>query len=79
MQSRIRNEAKTPADYQKFEKLMTKVLETKDATDDGKKLLLRELSWMGSDLCLPSIKELVKNPLLKDEAEYALSRLQPAK
>lgn len=77
LQSRIRNEAKTPADFQKFEKLMIKVLEAKDATDDGKKLLLRELSWMGSDLSFPAIKELVKNPQLKDEAEFALARLQP--
>jgi type 1 glutamine amidotransferase len=79
LQSRIRNEAKTPADYQKFEKLMIKVLGAKDATDDGRKLLLRELSWMGSDLSLPVIKELVKNPQIKDEAEFALARLQAAK
>lgn len=78
LQSRIRNEAKTPADYQKFEKLMIKMLESKEVTYDGKKLLLRELSWMGSDLSLPAIKELVKNPQLKDEAEFALARLQQA-
>ena len=77
LQSRIHNEAKTPADFQKFEKLMIKVLDAKDATDDGKKFLLRELSWMGSDLSIPTIKELVKNPQLKDEAEFALARLQP--
>jgi hypothetical protein len=79
LQSRIRNESKTPADYQKFEKLMIKVLEAKDATDDGKKLLLRELSWMGSELSIPTIKELIKNPQLKDEAEFVLARLQPTK
>ena len=79
LQSRIRNEAKIPADYQKFEKQMIKILENKDANVDGKKLLLHELSWMGSDLCIPVIKELVKNPQLKDEAEFALARLQLAK
>ncbi|MCX6236326.1 MAG: ThuA domain-containing protein [Bacteroidia bacterium] len=79
LQSRIRNEAKTPEEFQKFEKLMIKVLGNKDATDEGKKLLLGELSWMGSDLCIPVIKELAKKEQLKDAAEFALARLQPAK
>ena len=79
LQSRIRNEAKSPQDYQKFEKLMIKVLESKAATDDAKKLILGELSWMGSDLCMPAIKELAKNAQLKDAAEFALARLQTAK
>ena len=79
LQSRIRNEAKTPETLQKFETAIIKVLESKDATDDAKKLLLREISWMGSDLSLPVVKELAKNPQLKDEAEFALGRLQPCK
>ena len=79
LQSHIRYEAKTAADYQVFEKLIIKVLESTEATDDGKKLLLREISWMGSDLSIPVIKELAKNDKLKDVAEYALARLQPSK
>lgn len=79
LQSRIRNEAKTPEEFQKFEKLMIKVLGNKDATDKGKKLLLGELSWMGSDLCIPVIKELAKKEQLKDAAEFALARIQPTK
>ena len=55
------------------------MLESKDATDEGKKLILGELSWMGSDLCIPSVKELAKNAQLKDAAEFALARLQPTK
>jgi hypothetical protein len=43
---------------------------------DAKKLLLRELSWMGSDYSVPAIKNLVQDAELKDEAEYALARLQ---
>ena len=38
LQSRIRTEAKTPEALQKFEKLMIKVLENKDATVDAKKI-----------------------------------------
>ena len=79
LQSRIRNEAKTPEEYQKFEKLMINVLKNKDATVDGKKLILGELSWMGSDLSVPVIKELAKNLELKDAAEFALARLKVTK
>jgi hypothetical protein len=55
------------------------LLENKDATVDGKKLILREISWMGSENSIPVLKELAKNPELKDEAEFALARLQGAK
>jgi hypothetical protein len=58
---------------------MIKVLQSKDATDDGKKLLLQELSWMGSELSVPAIKELVTNAQLKDAAEFALARLAVGK
>ena len=79
LQIRIRTEAKTPEALKNFEKPMIKLLESKSATDDGKKLILRELSWMGSELSVPVIKDLAKNPNLKDEAEFALARLQTAK
>ncbi len=79
MQSRIRHEAKTAAEFQQFEKQLIKVLESKEATDDGKRLLLREISWMGSELSIPIIHELAKSESLKDAAEYALARLQPTK
>ncbi len=79
LQSRIRHEAKTAAEFQQFEKQLIKVLESKEATDDGKRLLLREISWMGSELSIPIIHELAKSESLKDAAEYALARLQPTK
>ena len=79
LQSRIRNEAKTPEELQKFEKLMIRILENKEATNESKKLILHELSWMGSDLSIPAIKELASNPALKDETDFALARLQPGK
>jgi type 1 glutamine amidotransferase len=61
------------------EKMMVDVLKNNEATVDSKKLLLRELSWMGSDYSISAIKELVSNIDLKDEAEFALSRLQSGK
>jgi len=59
-----------------IEKKMNGVLVSKEATVEAKKLLLRELSWMGSDYSVAAIKDLVANSELKDEAEYALSRLK---
>lgn len=79
LQTRIRTEAKTPEALQKFEKLMISILENKAATDEGKKLLLGELSWMGSDMSIPVIKQLSGNQQLKEAAEFALARLQPSR
>lgn len=76
LQNRIRAEGNTPQARQKFEELMIKTLENKDATEEAKKLLLHELSWMGSDLSISVIQELEKNPQLKESADYALARLQ---
>ena len=43
---------------------------------EAKKLILNELSWMGSDYSIPAIKDLTTNAELKDGAEYALARLK---
>jgi type 1 glutamine amidotransferase len=79
LQSRIRAEGTTPEKRQQFEHFMIELLENKAATDEGKKLILRELSWMGSDLSIPVITKLLQNPALKDDAKFALARLQPTK
>jgi hypothetical protein len=76
IQSHIRNLAGDETGILKIEKMMVKVLKNNETTVEAKKLLLRELSWMGSDYSVPAIKELVLNSELKDEAEFALSRLQ---
>ena len=75
IQAHLRSLAGDAAGIKKIEEMMVKVLKDKDATVESKKLLLRELSWMGSDYSVPTIKELVSNAELKDEAEFALSRL----
>ena len=75
LQSHIRNLAGDEMGLQKVEKMMNKVLISTDATVESKKLLLRELSWMGTDYSIPAIKDLVSNAELKDEAEFALERL----
>ena len=75
VQSHIRSLAGDEEGLQKVEKMMNKVLISKEATIEAKKLLLRELSWMGTDYSVPAIKDLLSNADLKDEAEFALARL----
>jgi type 1 glutamine amidotransferase len=58
------------------EKDLAAILKDEKATAESKKLVMRELSWMGTEVSVPAIKELEKNNDLKDEASFALSRLQ---
>ncbi len=76
LQNKIRSLAGDEQGLLKLEKMMVKVLTGKETTIEAKKLLLRELSWMGSDYSVPAIKALESDAELKDEAEFALSRLQ---
>ena len=75
IQSHIRTLAGDEAGMLKIEKMMVKVLKSTQTTVEAKKLLLRELSRIGSDYSVPAIKNLLSNAELKDEAEFALSRL----
>lgn len=76
IQSHIRSLAGDEQGLLKIEKMMVKALNDKGATVESKKLLLRELSWMGSDYCVQAIKGLESNADLKNEAEFALARLK---
>jgi type 1 glutamine amidotransferase len=76
IQSHIRDLAGDEAGKLMIEKMMVKVLSNNNASVEAKKLLLRELSWMGSDYSVKAIKNLLSNTELKDEAEFALARLQ---
>lgn len=78
LQNYIRNHSNDSKEMQKVEQMMGKVL-AGDASAEAKKLLLRELSWMGTDLSVPAIQKLASDPALKDEAEYALTRLGKGK
>jgi uncharacterized protein len=77
LQANIRKAAGDPVALQKYEKMMVDILKNAQATVEAKKLMLRELSWMGTEYCIPAVKELTANADLKDEVEFALARLQP--
>ncbi|MBK7712465.1 MAG: ThuA domain-containing protein [Bacteroidales bacterium] len=79
LQSHIRNAGGDVGKLLDLEKQMVTILTGKDATPAAKKLLLRELSWMGTEYSVNAIKGLVSDPEVKDEAEYALARLQSLK
>jgi len=76
IQSKIRSLSGDTQGLLAIEKEMVKVLSDKGSTPEAKKLLLRELSWMGTDYSVPVIKELNSDPELKEEAAFALARIQ---
>jgi len=76
LQSRIRKAAGNEDALLKLEKRMVNVLKDNEASVEAKKLLLREISWMGTEYCIPAIKDLENVPELKDDVEFALTRLQ---
>ncbi len=59
-----------------LEKKMVEVLKAVHPHIESKNLFMKELSWMGTDYCVPAIKELGSVPELKDAVDFALTRLQ---
>ena len=78
MQERLREAKGSVEILQEYEKEMVKLL-SGQCSDEGKKALLRELSWMGSSYCLPTLEKLKNETGIKDEVQYALARLAPGK
>jgi type 1 glutamine amidotransferase len=76
LQSEIRKAGGDEAKLLDLEKKMTGVLKNNETSGEAKKLILRELSWMGSDYCLPALNDLAADEDLKEMAEFALNRLQ---
>ncbi len=76
LQNRIRSSDGEPATLLSFEKMIVKSLKKKSVTIDAKKLLIKELSWMGTDYSVSALKDLQKEIDLKDEAQFALARLE---
>lgn len=79
LQNRLRSADGNPEALLSYEKLMVKILDSSVATIDAKKVVLRELSWMGSDYCISQLKKLEASNDLKDEVQFALTRLQSSK
>lgn len=76
LQNEIRKAGGDEKKLLKLEKKMVGVLKDDQATNEAKKLILRELSWMGTDYCIPSVKKLASNQELTDDVNFALTRLR---
>jgi type 1 glutamine amidotransferase len=76
LQNQIRKASGDKEALLNLEKKMVEVLNNAASTSDAKKLILNELSWMGTDYCVPAVKELALVPELKDAVDFALTRLQ---
>jgi len=76
LQNRIRISDGQQETLVEYERIMVKSIKDKGTSVEAKKLLIRELSWMGSDLCMPVLRELLSQAELKDEVQYALFRLE---
>ncbi|MCU0457448.1 MAG: ThuA domain-containing protein [Bacteroidales bacterium] len=75
LQSQIRKASDDKDALLKLEVKMVEVLKSSSATVDAKRLILKELSWMGSEYCLPAVKELSSVEELKDQVDFTLERL----
>ena len=76
LQNQIRKASGDKEKLLDLEKKMTSLLSQKEASPEAKKLILRELSWMGSGYSLKAIEDLASVPELKDDVEFALARLK---
>jgi len=75
LQYRIRKIANDENQLQEIEKAMLKSIGSGGCELDAKKGLIRELSWMGSEKCVPALEKLKDNEELKEEVAFALTRL----
>ncbi len=76
LQGRIRKVSGDPVAMLELEKKLVAILQNPSATPDGKRLILRELAWMGSDYCLPTVRDLLNDMNLQDAAAFTLERMK---
>jgi hypothetical protein len=71
---RIRQASETSEDLGIYERKMIDFLNS-DATAESKNHIIQELSWMGTDACIPTLKELANREDTGEMARFALERL----
>jgi len=74
--NRIREAKGDPVKLKQYEKKIIETLESDDATSECKNYLCRELSWMGTQECIPVLKKLKEDDATSEMAQYALTRLE---
>jgi len=76
LKARIRKDSGSDEKLPEYEKAMLKLLKSRSCENDAKKVLIAELSWMGSDASIPVLEALKSDNDLKDAANAALERLK---
>lgn len=67
--------ASNHTEIDEYNELILDILKSGRASIEGKKVLLKEYSWMATSAFQPVYEKLSKDPDLKDEALFALERL----
>lgn len=76
IQNQIRLAAGDDVKIQDIEQRMIALLKNPAATIESKKIVMKELSWMGSENAVAAITELSSVPELQEMVDYALARLK---
>jgi type 1 glutamine amidotransferase len=71
----ITNNADNQTQLDTYNELILDILQSGSASKEGKKILLKDFSWMASSAYQPVYEKLSSDPDLKNEALFALERL----
>jgi type 1 glutamine amidotransferase len=71
----ITKDAGKQAKMDEYNELILDILKSGSASKEGKKMLLKDFSWMASSAYQPVYEKLSQDADLKDEAQFALERL----
>jgi len=71
----VTDAANNQAKMDEYNDLIIDILKSGSASKDGKKVLLKDFSWMATSAYQPIYEKLSQNPDLKDEVLFALERL----
>ena len=72
----VKEDINNPEKMATYHETIKGLLQSRKTSVEGKKLLLKDFSWMANDSYKPIYESLSSNEALKDEANYALERLQ---
>ncbi len=74
-QKLIRENLDNPDKMNEYHSVIIEMLESSETTDECKKILLKEFSWMANDSYVEVYEALKEVPALANEAQYALDRM----
>ena len=75
LQKLIRENLDNPYKMNEYHDVIIEMLESSETSNECKKILLKEFSWMANDSYREIYEELKQNTALEQEAKYALERL----